>query len=110
MLSRRKLILATGIAGVSAALDGRQRPAREAAWATVTPPDFPVPESACDCHQHIIGDRARFPMAPTRKYTPGEAPLSELQNVHRVMKIKRAVLVQPSFYGADNSCLLSALR
>ena len=69
-----------------------------------------MPANVCDVHQHIIGDPARFPMLPTRVYTPPQAPLTALQALHAQFGITRAVLVQPSFYGTDNSRLLDALR
>jgi predicted TIM-barrel fold metal-dependent hydrolase len=102
MLTRRMAIAGAAAAGT---LTAAAAPA-----ASITPPDFAVPEPACDCHQHIIGDPVRFPMVPTRTYTPPQAPLSALQALHRALKIQRAVLVQPSFYGTDNACLLDALR
>jgi len=71
---------------------------------------FVVPANACDSHQHVIGDSAEFPMTPCRSYTPPEAPLSRLEALHRTFGFERAVLVQPSFYGIDNSCLLDALN
>ncbi|RAR55381.1 putative TIM-barrel fold metal-dependent hydrolase [Paraburkholderia unamae] len=71
---------------------------------------FVVPANACDSHQHVIGDSVVFPMAPGRSYTPPEAPLSRLEKLHRTFGFERAVLVQPSFYGTDNSCLLDALN
>lgn len=68
-----------------------------------------LPALSCDAHQHVIGAPAEFPMVSSRTYTPGHASLDNLQTLHRKFGIERAVLVQPSFYGADNSCLLQAL-
>lgn len=48
-------------------------------------------------------------MSPQRRYTPGAAPLPALRAMHAGLRIQGAVLVQPSFYGTDNSCLLEAL-
>jgi predicted TIM-barrel fold metal-dependent hydrolase len=75
-----------------------------------TPVDFDVPSGSCDCHVHIIGDTAQFPFAADRVYTPPPASTDMLAELHRALKIDRVVLVQPSFYGTDNACMLDALR
>lgn len=64
---------------------------------------------AADCHVHIIGPQAKYPMAPNRPYTPPEATVAQLKAMHARLGITRTVLVQPSFYGTDNSCMLDAL-
>ncbi len=79
----------------------------EAAAATVPVPD--MPDKACDCHVHIVGPAAKYPMDPDRTYTPGEASTGELLALRKRLGIARGVLVQPSFYGTDNSCMLDAL-
>ena len=75
-----------------------------------TPPAFTVPRGACDCHVHVFGPAGRFPFAPTRRYTPGDASVEDLQALHRALHIERTVVVQPSPYGTDNACTLDALR
>jgi predicted TIM-barrel fold metal-dependent hydrolase len=67
-----------------------------------------LPPGACDCHVHVFDPR--FPLAPGRAYTPGVATGEELDRMHRQLGATRTVLVQPSPYGTDNSCLLSELR
>ncbi len=64
---------------------------------------------ATDCHVHIIGPQSKYPMAPKRPYTPPEATVAQLKAMHARIGITRTVLVQPSFYGTDNSCMLDAL-
>src|SRR5437016_10314115 len=64
---------------------------------------------ATDCHVHIIGPQAKYPMVPNRPYTPPEATVAQLKAWHARLGITRSVLVQPSFYGTDNSCMLDAL-
>jgi predicted TIM-barrel fold metal-dependent hydrolase len=64
---------------------------------------------ATDCHVHIIGPQSKYPMAPNRPYTPPEASVAQLNAMHAPLGITRTVLVQPSFYGTDNSCMLNAL-
>ena len=69
-----------------------------------------LPAGACDCHTHVVGDAARWPMAAHRHYTPGPAPVEALQAHLRRNGLQRAVVVQPSFYGSDNRCLLDSLQ
>ena len=69
-----------------------------------------LPAGACDCHTHVVGDPARWPMVEQRHYTPGPAPVEALQAHLRRLGLQRAVVVQPSFYGSDNRCLLDSLR
>ena len=68
-----------------------------------------MPPDACDCHVHIVGPPSRYPMSPERGYTPPEAPVADLLALRRRLGISRNVLIQPSFYGTDNRCLLDAL-
>lgn len=62
-----------------------------------------------DCHTHVFGPYERFPLAAERSYTPPEAPLEAyLAHLERI-GLAHGVLVQPSAYGFDHSCLLDAL-
>lgn len=69
---------------------------------------FP-PASACDCHVHVIGPKRVFPLAGGRSYTPMDAPVGALADMLRRLGLTRVVLVQPSFYRTDNSCMLDAM-
>ncbi len=64
---------------------------------------------ACDCHVHVVGPLAACPQSATRSYTAAEASLDTLQALGAPEGVSRFVIVQASFYGADNSCLLAAL-
>jgi len=75
-----------------------------------TPIKFDVPPGACDCHTHIFGDPKRFPMTPSRVYTPEPAPVDEMRTLHRALHMDRVVIVQPSIYGTDNACTLDAVK
>src|SRR5262245_61002643 len=68
-----------------------------------------VPDGAIDCHNHVVGPQSKYPMAPNRTYTPPEADVASLQKLRAELGVPRNVIVQPSFYGFDNSCLLDAL-
>jgi predicted TIM-barrel fold metal-dependent hydrolase len=74
----------------------------------IIPEKFP-PAGACDCHVHVIGPKSRFPLAETRSYTPPDAPAPALQRMLGDLGLDRVVIVQPSIYGYDNSCLVAAL-
>jgi predicted TIM-barrel fold metal-dependent hydrolase len=63
----------------------------------------------CDCHAHIIGPIARYPQLTTRTYLAPPASLEELSRAAAPCGVSRFVVVQPSFYGADNRMLLEAL-
>jgi predicted TIM-barrel fold metal-dependent hydrolase len=73
-------------------------------------PSFLMPAGATDCHAHVFCDAKAFPMYAGRTYTPEAAPVSELLALHRRLNIERVVFIQPSVYGADNTCMLAAIR
>lgn len=75
-----------------------------------TRPDFDVPAGACDCHVHVFGPYDRFPLSPDRRYMPGPAPLADLLAHQQTLGLDRVVIVQPSAYSMDNSCMLDALH
>ena len=64
---------------------------------------------ACDSHVHVVGPSERFPQVASRSYTAGTANLGLLRAFGKPLGITRFVIVQPSFYGTDNSCLLETL-
>jgi predicted TIM-barrel fold metal-dependent hydrolase len=76
---------------------------------TATAPRISVPRGACDCHVHLFGTVDQYPLAQERAYTPDPALLTDLIATLTSARIDRAVLVQPSGYGADNRCMLDAL-
>src|SRR3569832_174067 len=69
---------------------------------------FPPPGST-DCHVHVIGPKARFPLAKKRTYTPMDATTAQLAAMLRRLGLDRVVLVQPSFYGTDNACMIDCM-
>jgi predicted TIM-barrel fold metal-dependent hydrolase len=69
-----------------------------------------LPPGACDCHVHVVGDRNAYPMVAERHYTPGQATLDDLRIHLARIGLVRTVIIQPSFYGTDNRCMLYALR
>src|SRR5215471_5340984 len=73
-------------------------------------PKFEFPQYACDCHAHICGPASDYRYIPERIYSPPDALLPEYRRVLDALGCSRAVLVQPSFYGADNSAMLAAMQ
>jgi len=63
-----------------------------------------------DCHAHVCGPASEFPYAQERIYTPPDATLESYQSLLRMLRVDRAVLVQPSVYGTDNRAMLAALK
>lgn len=62
-----------------------------------------------DCHFHVVERHDRYPLLAERSYTPSEAPLASWQATLGPLGVRRGVLVQPSFYGTDNTALLNTL-
>src|SRR5689334_2527589 len=62
----------------------------------------------CDSHVHVIGPIEQYPQLPTRHYLARVAALPTLQKLAAARDIRRFVIVQPSFYGADNAATLEA--
>ena len=65
--------------------------------------------SICDSHIHVVGDPAISPQVADRTYTAGEASLDSLLAVANPQDVTRFVVVQPSFYGTDNTVTLGAI-
>ena len=72
--------------------------------------DFEVPMGACDCHVHVIGPQSQYPMVSDRVYTPPECGVDQLKIYLKQLKLTRVVLIQPSFYGRDNTYQLLATQ
>jgi 2-pyrone-4,6-dicarboxylate lactonase len=64
---------------------------------------------ACDCHSHVFGPFAEFPLSPQRAFDPSESRIEELEKIWDSVGIGRAVLVQGSAHGDDHGGLLAAI-
>jgi predicted TIM-barrel fold metal-dependent hydrolase len=81
------------------------------------PPPDPNPRApkvkalpgSCDTHAHVFGPEARYPLSPKRGYNPPEASLDSYNHLLATLGVSRAVLVQPSAYGIDNTAMLDAV-
>lgn len=83
------------------------KPMRDAQ--TLSRADFEVPAGACDAHVHVFGPAERYPRVEHPHYTLPDGTLAQLQAALGVLDIERFVIVQPSYYGTDNRCMLDAL-
>lgn len=72
-------------------------------------PKLPFPQNATDCHAHIFGPQSQFPLLPATHFIPNEGLLFSYLAMLRKIGCDRAVLVQPSVYGIDNSAIEEAL-
>jgi predicted TIM-barrel fold metal-dependent hydrolase len=106
MLTRRDM-LHTGAAGAAALALGSEG---TSAMTMRTAVDFEVPRGGCDCHVHVFGDPAQFPFAAKRIYTPPQASVEDLLQLQHDLHLDRVVIVQPSVYGADNSCTIDGIK
>lgn len=84
-------------------------PACDAYDPSPRPIDIRLPEHSCDTHFHLFGPLDRYPYKAERSYTPPEAPESAYRRLLRTYGFDRAVFIQPSVYGTDNSRMLSLL-
>jgi len=69
-----------------------------------------LPLRSCDTHAHIMGPRAQHDYSPARIYTPPDCLLPDYLHMLDILGVERAVLVQPSVYGTDNSAMLDAMK
>jgi predicted TIM-barrel fold metal-dependent hydrolase len=71
---------------------------------------LPLPGLSCDCHVHIVGAQSNYRMIADRQYTAPVATVEDLRAHMARVGLQRAVIIQPSFYGVDNLCLLYSLK
>ncbi|MBC7941936.1 MAG: amidohydrolase family protein [Chitinophagaceae bacterium] len=72
-------------------------------------PRLQMPALSCDSHAHVFGPQAKYAYSAARIYTPPDALPSTYRGLLDSLGVERAVLVQPSVYGTDNTALLDAL-
>ncbi|MFC8076948.1 amidohydrolase family protein [Streptomyces sp. NPDC057307] len=75
---------------------------------TNTKPRFAVPPDSCDTHFHVF--EPGYAHVPDPLYTFPDGTLEQYLALTRQLGIRRMVLVQPTYYGTDNSLLLHVLR
>jgi predicted TIM-barrel fold metal-dependent hydrolase len=72
-------------------------------------PRYRPPAGSCDAHCHIFGPAERYPYASDRTYTPPDAPLSRFRELQATLGLTRAVLVNASCHGRDNTVIVDAI-
>lgn len=84
---------------------------------TCMPPDtntrtplYKAPPKSCDAHCHVFGPRDKFPYSENASYWPPDNGKDTLKRMHDKLGIERAVLVQASCHGIDNSNMLDAIK
>ncbi len=74
------------------------------------PTRFTPPPDSCNGHCHVFGPANRFPFAPDRKYTPPDSGYEDFLVHQERLGLTRAILVQASCHGTDNSAMIDALE
>ncbi|HEY0294600.1 MAG TPA: amidohydrolase family protein [Bordetella sp.] len=73
-------------------------------------PSTKFPKNSCDCHAHVFGNQEKYPLRSDATYIPHVSPVEDYIHMLESIGCDRAVLVQPSGYGADNRCLVDTLN
>lgn len=68
------------------------------------------PAGATDAHCHVFGPAAQFPYAPDRSYTPPDTGIEDFKRLQDRLGLSRAVFVQASCHGTDNTAMVDALH
>ena len=74
------------------------------------PTQVVAPPLACDAHCHVFGPAGQFPFSPNRKYTPPDSGIDDFERLQSTLGLQRAVFVQASCHGTDNSAMLDAIQ
>lgn len=75
-----------------------------------TAPSFEMPAHSWDCHIHVLGPYAQYPLAEQRAYTAPEAPLPAMLKLLRTLGLQRAVIAHVTTHGIDFRVTLDAIR
>ena len=68
-----------------------------------------LPAGACDCHAHVYGPFAEYPLPNSASFKPPLASIQALERVWETFGVERGVIVQGSAYGWDHRALLAAI-
>lgn len=68
-----------------------------------------MPPGATDSHCHVFGPHDVFPYHPSSTYHPPDGPIEKLAELHSILGVERAVIVQASCHGPDNSAMINAI-
>lgn len=108
-LTRRQVVQGTALAAVAGfVLSPTVVDAQGVPFSAGTAgPKFKAPPKTCDAHFHIYN--SKFPAAANASLIPPDASVGDYRRLKERLGFERSVIVQPSTYGTDNSCLLEAL-
>jgi predicted TIM-barrel fold metal-dependent hydrolase len=73
-------------------------------------PRLKVPAGATDTHFHLFGPQSLYPLVDLREYTPPLITPQMARQLFDNLGIQRAVVIQPSVYGADNRAQLDGAK
>jgi len=76
---------------------------------SATPATTAAAAAGWDCHAHVFGPYARYPLAAERAYTPPEAPEAAYLAHLDALGLAHGVLVHPSAYGVDHELVSDTL-
>jgi predicted TIM-barrel fold metal-dependent hydrolase len=77
--------------------------------ASCTPSDPRMPDGAWDSHHHVM-DPIRFPPLPGAEYIPSVNTVWNNALFEHQIGCEHVVMIQPSFYGTNNTFMLDSLR
>lgn len=75
-----------------------------------TPAAVTAPPLACDAHCHVFGPADPFAFSPARTYTPPDSGIDKFEILQGQLGLERAVFVQASCHGVDNSAMIDAIQ
>ncbi len=73
----------------------------------ISTPRLPTPSGACDTHLHIYEPGYEMRASASHPSQPGT--LANYRELQKRLGLTRAVIVQPSAFGTDNTCTLEAI-
>src|SRR5262245_4068197 len=73
----------------------------------VSAPRLPTPPGACDTHFHI--SEPGYDMRASASHPSQPGTLALYRDIQKRLGLSRAVIVQPSAYGTNNTCTLEAM-
>jgi 2-pyrone-4,6-dicarboxylate lactonase len=72
-------------------------------------PTEPLPVGASDCHTHIFGPEANYPLSFPSTYALPDATTDRHAQMREETGLSRAILVQPAPYGDDCRAMIDAI-
>lgn len=74
-----------------------------------TKPKLKFPAGAWDTHFHVLGPLDQFPYSEKRRYSPPEARLKDILELHDFLGIDRGIVVHANTHGKNNLPFLKAV-